>query len=577
MNWLSFFLPRPIASAANVPVVANISLPVHATRIAPEARNDDASLLALYATVDTDAGLPIVDPNAILRFFESTIEDTRHMLGVGEVVFQEQCWPVLLALAKYLQTLPATRTAHFRRPLGAMRRAVMMGRACARAATAVIFDPDATQSDRKLLQTHWRVGCWVAGVCSELGYLVDQLEVVACDGEAWHPVSESQTDWAHRLDVDRIWIRWRTAKSNVSYAPSTGSDAYLAARVIPPSVLAFLHSGSGEIARVVLDCISGSSGSRGRTLFNLVASARSAIANADIQSDPTHYGKPLLGIVLPEFVVAAMRDCITERIWSVNERMSAVFHTPHGLFIKWPYAAREIRARLAHMRVAPTPAEPEQLLEALADAGLIVPPPGAGLAAHLWTIEPDCLAKPIAAIKLKGPHVLCGDTEPWPQIACRVTLPREARENHQPVVTACDPESDVVTIVGESPDRPKAPRKRKTSDEAHSEQSNVGSSADVAPTTSEGVSQENASPSPEWRTVIDNDVSVRDRVILNRVLLHAKVTGGQLLAVDFSRSSIPFAVAAGVLSGINAIESQTEDALTLARSFVQFLESYHDA
>lgn len=575
MNWLSFFLPRPRAQTHSVPAMTGVHHSSITRAQAATIRDDDASLAALFDTVDTDVGLPVVDPRAILHFFQSTIDDTRHMLGVGEGVFEQQCQPVLYALALHLQALPATRTSQFRRPLGAMRRAVMMGRACARAATAVIFDPDATQSDRKLLQTHWRVGCWVAGVCSELGFMVDQLEVVTCDGEPWHPVAESQYDWAQRLNVDRVWIRWRSRSANAQHAHSSGSDAYLAARVIPPSVLAYLHSGSGEIARVVLDCISGSTGNRGRTLYTLVASARAAIANADIQSDPTHYGKPVLGIVLPEFVVAAMRDCISESIWSVNERMSAVFHTPHGLFIKWPYAAREIRARLASMRVAPTPAEPEQLLEALSDAGLIVPPPGAGLASHLWTIEPKSVGKPITAIKLKGPHVLCGDTDPWPQIPCRVTLPRESKEQAAAVITPDDGSAHA----GHTPDaeKPRRPKRHKGAEE--SDQPSSIELPIVVPTVvpaAHAVPPE-SSKTIDWRAVIDSDVCVRDRVILNRVLLHAKVTDARLHSADFARSTIPFAVASGVLAAIGAIESQTDESVTLTQSFAKFVEDSHNA
>ncbi len=570
MSWLSFFFPRSDATVAlSQPVLPPPTL-CASSAVSVPTRDDDTELHALYETVDADAGLPVVEPAAILRFFATEIEDTRHMLGVGTEIFDGYCLPVLLALARHLQTLPATRAAQFRRPLGAMKRSILVGRACARAATAVIFDPDASQSDRKLLQTHWRVGCWIAGVCGDLGYLVDQVEVVDSAGEAWRPVFDSQTEWAQRRKTRRVWVRWRTRHPQTHHKVSSGSDAYLAARIVPPNVLAYLQAGSGEIVRTVLDCISGTTGTHGRTLFQLVESARAAVANADLQSDPTHYGRPVIGIVMPEFVVSAMRSCVSEHIWTVNERMSTVFHTQHGLFVKWPYAAKELRARLLQMKVSPAPAEPEQLLEALTDAGLLVPPPGSGLASALWTIEPESVGKPITAIKLKGPHVLCGDEEPWGTVPCKVTLARE--KNSQDKVASDQPDSKMQKSEGGSSDGEATDKPRRKNTEPI-DTYHASTVSDVVKTESPTSTQPKIDNEVrDWRAVIDNEVTVRDRVILNRFLLHAKVKSRTIFSSDFTNASIPFAVVERVLEGIEAVDSRTDEGLVLVTSFAKFVE-----
>ena len=388
----------------------------------PNAGGPSVDLDLLNRSVDVDEGLPLVDPSAVVEYFREEILETRYTLGIGAQPFDEVCAPLIHTLADWLQTLPATRSDQFRRPLGAMKRAILTGRACARAGTAVIFDPDATQSERKLLQAHWRVACFTAGMAGELGFLLDQLDVVSANGETWRPTVGLHT-WSRSRGIDRVWLRWR--HKTAPREPSSAADGYVANLVVPKRTLDFLHAGSGEIARVALDAVVGAQSDRGRTLLTLIANAREQVKAMDLDSDPVHYGRPVIGVVLAEFVVQAMRECLARGRWTVNERMSAVFHTVHGTFIKWPYAAAEMRARIAEKRVAPVPDDDDQLLRTLADAGLIEASPGTGLMTQLWTIEPACCGKSLQAIKLRSAHVLCAERDPWQPIECRLTLPRD--------------------------------------------------------------------------------------------------------------------------------------------------------
>jgi len=541
--------------------------PARRETVVVPARSADpvADLARLNLAIDTDEGLPLVDPQAIVGFFRDEILETRYTLGLGVQTFEDVCAPLIEALADWLQTLPATRSDQFRRPLGAMKRAMLTGRACARAGTAVIFDPDASQSERKLLQAHWRVACWSAGVAGELGFLLDQLDVVGPSGEVWRPTS-GLFHWGQQRGIDRVWLRWRHRHG--PREKSAAADGYLANLVVPKRTLAFLHEGSGEIARVALDAVVGAPSDRGRTLLSLVANARQQIAAMDLDADPVHYGRPILGVVLAEFVVQAMRDCLARGGWTVNERMSAVFHTAHGTYVKWPYAATELRARIAEKRVAPVPDDDDQLLQTLADAGLIDAAPGTGLISQLWTIEPRCCGKPLQAIKLRSAHVLCGERDPWQPIECRVALPRDLA-NAAPVPPAA-PESSVTVPPGKkaTPRKPRAEapvaqpvgtaRDTCSADKSDAEAA-AGNVKESGPTVS------------DFEGRVESGLSSPERVCLRRFTLKCWAGDLAISRASIEAAGLPFASVAEVLERLQGA-TQNGDALAITAAFARYLE-----
>lgn len=342
-------------------------------------------------------GLPVVDPDELLRSQSDLVARIQQSIGLDAAAFRELLLPVFLRYARFVQLLPASDNHHHRGAGGLLRHGLEVAYNASRLSEGVVFQRDRWPSEKKVLEPRYRVASVAAGLCHDLGKPVSNLDVLSKDGNhRWFPHSETLYDWARRTRQNRYYLRWRSAGLE-RHEPV--SIAVLPV-VIDGNFHTWLNGGGQEIVEQMTEAIAGIDRNAANPITDIVKHADSHSTKRDLQTWRQLSGtSESLGVPAEKHLVDAMRRLYRAKRWAVNAQGARLWcldeNGESALFLVWPAAAEEIARVIDDDQVPGIPKSPRALLEVLADAGVIATHASEedGTADALWRIQPAFFTK----------------------------------------------------------------------------------------------------------------------------------------------------------------------------------------
>jgi hypothetical protein len=346
-----------------------------------------------------DTGIPFISLDRILNSQSEMIRRIRilcdndhRMLSIVDVLIENY--------ARYVHLIPVTRSAHYHGPGGLFRYGLQMGYFAMRGKEGLIWTAKDLTYERGALEKKWSIAAFIAGLCSEVYLTVSNMIVLDQHDHQWHPFLSPLTEWLEQNQVHRYFLRWLDQPSQRT-AGNRSVSTYIISKIIPQDILDFLATDDRRIIIDMMNCLMTQDAVGKTTLETLIARTKYNVIEADLNTHPSHFGKPTVGVHLHPYIVDAIRQLTRSGRWKVNAN-DRIWISEQGVWIVWTDAvAREIAGVLSDYPGIPQDAM--TIADVLIDGGAAIPSsPGSAL----WKVIINKGTEPRSALKLSRPEVL---------------------------------------------------------------------------------------------------------------------------------------------------------------------------
>jgi conjugal transfer pilus assembly protein TraI len=354
--------------------------------------------------------------------------------GADRDTFERDVLTLIQRYAAYVHLLPATADNYFSAPGGLLRLGLEVGFFSLQGTDAHIFSGRLTISARRQLEPRWRLGTFIAGLCSELHRALSHLIVTDAHGVEWPPCLTPLAVWLQQGQADRYFLRWRPQATE-----TRALGLFALPHVVAPEVLQHLCQDNTVIVPHMMASIGGLPVYRDKNVLDdLVRRSLALVIDRNLVANADRYGSPQFGSHLERFLVDALRRLVdTNPAWIPNREKSRVWFGQDGLFLLWPGAAEDISSLLEADHLQGIPKAPETMREVLVAAGVLTVP-DTGSAA--WTIHPPGSKAGLEAVKLTSATILFNGLEPLPSpLAQALTTKQPETTPHPPPAPPAPP------------------------------------------------------------------------------------------------------------------------------------------
>lgn len=349
------FLPKKVGastSAAVLPPAIALAAGAQALRYPP-----------------ADAGLPVLTADELLHSNADIIARLRTHAALSPELFEQRFLQPLRRLASYINALPATASGLFSGEMGLLRAAVECAFFSFQASDGRIFTGSEGVERRHLLEGRWRYLCFLAGLFYPLGKPLERLVVAGPDGAVWKRHLNGVTDWAATAGATRLFVSWGSTEEAGAIGPS---NAVLA---IVPGVcgadnVQMLDDGAAELV-AALYAIAAAGPSTARVAGEVVSGAWQRIMDREAARRPLAFGRVVSGTHMGPYLVGAARALVEQGVWKPNGENSCLVADAHGLYLRWPDAARDLIEHGVRQNYPGWPADAPTMAALLRAASLV--------------------------------------------------------------------------------------------------------------------------------------------------------------------------------------------------------------
>jgi len=406
-----------------------------------QAADQEESLAAVkYPPVA--AGIPALGVGEILKPHGETLAKIKHL------VEQETDWgnwyrPLIERYATFVHLLPASEYHHHRGAGGLLAHGLEVGLYTLQQAHEKLYGMKLEPKVRRLARPRWQYGCFVAGLCHDIGKPVTLVRATLVpdgqglsdwDEKIWQPYAQDLLAWCRQHGAERYWVAFKKRRSK----DHERAAALIWDRVITEADRRFLSEYDSDLLPLVLATVQGEAHGD-HELGKLVQSAdrrsvQGDLGKSNLASDlGQDVGLPVLRIYSD-----AMLRLVREDVWRVNEAGGRLWYVESGLYLVWPEGGRDIGLLLDRDEAyRGVPRHPTLIAEILQEWDYAE---GTAGGSPFWWVDLEGMEKPLLALKVREPGgLLPALPAPWPGAA----RPYEAGEG-EAAVSAVGPEATEV-------------------------------------------------------------------------------------------------------------------------------------
>ena len=351
------------------------------------------------------AGIPALEVEQILGPHGETLAKIKHL------VEQEADWgqwylPLIRRYATFVHLLPASEYHHHRGAGGLLAHGLEVGLYTLQQAREQLYGMKLEPKVRRLARPRWQYGCFVAGLCHDIGKPVTLLRATLApegqgladwDEKVWQPYAQDILSWCRQHGAERYWVAFKKRRSK----DHERAAALIWDRVITEADRRFLSEYDSDLLPLVLGTVQGEvNGDHELGKLVQVADRRSVqgdLGKSNLASDlGQDVGLPVLRIYSD-----AMLRLVREDAWRVNEAGGRLWYMASGLYLVWPEGGRDIGLLLDRDEAyRGVPRHPTVMAEILQEWDYVEATPGGS---PFWWVELEGLDKPLLALKIKEP------------------------------------------------------------------------------------------------------------------------------------------------------------------------------
>jgi len=325
----------------------------------------------------------LIEPRNLLQTHRSRLNALRLESAYDASQFERLVESVLLHVAEWVYFLAATRAENHRESGGLLRFAVEAATLAFRRADGKFLSGHTTTDVRSRERDRaWRYVAFLGALLRPLGRCATLVHVSSGSGVVWNPLLEGLWHWHRRIEATSVEIQWRLGADG---QPISAATAWLAARVIPPNALCYLHGADDKLVEVLLRTLNGDTTGR---LCEIVEQAYQAAIDQDLASVGAGDTTIVPSVRIEYHLLEALRALCREK-WTMNSPGGRVWCTEHGVFIAWKAAANDMLVRMRADGIGGVPRDADTLAELLTSHGVFTLNPNvtAGLK-HYYKLIP---------------------------------------------------------------------------------------------------------------------------------------------------------------------------------------------
>lgn len=341
-----------------------------------------------------------VEPRQLLQAHRQRLTTLRLESGYPPEMFEHVVGALTYAVAEYVHVLPATRSEHHSEAGGLLRFALESACGAFRRADGQFLSgrPLAADVRNRERDRAWRYAGFLGALLRPLGRAFTDVRVARTEEKAtvWDPYQEPLWGWMRRVGAVQVDVQWQRNDAN----PVQAASIWLAARILTPAALSYLHSVEG-LSQTLLQLIAGEPVGR---LSELVEKACQGAIDEDLARLGQRHDLVVTGVQIEHRLLEALRALVREK-WTINTPGGRLWVTSEGVFLAWKAAVNDLTVRLRAEGVSNAPRDPDTIAELLTQHGVLTPNPEAvnGLK-HYYRIVPQLRGAPkqsLEVVKLK--------------------------------------------------------------------------------------------------------------------------------------------------------------------------------
>ena len=317
-------------------------------------------------------------------------------------VFEKRYWPAIERYAGLVHLLPASENDHHRDAGGLLHHGLEVGYYTMALARAGMYGREYGLRKREGRE-RWLFACFMAGLCHDLGKVVNDVRVSADGGLVWSPDAVKLTKWAAKNQVKKYYVDWQPNRHKVHENLTLG----MLGRVLTDDDRQYISEMDTQLSKQVMLALAPASSAdaapsvRPYNIRGMIQDADSRSVKEDKKKSRTPAD---LGLERATPMVRhyhdGMQRLFQARKWRINEPGAAawVIGPAKDLYLIWPRCGLELYESLQDEGVKGVPASPEVIADTMAGNDLLVAAPEGGF---YWRIKPeDMEGAPLTALRI---------------------------------------------------------------------------------------------------------------------------------------------------------------------------------
>lgn len=275
--------------------------------------------------------------------------------------------PVLQKMIELVHLIPASETHHHPGIGGCLVHQLECAAAAVKIVKSRTFRNGQTLEENYHNQNRILLVAVLVALTHDVGKIFD-IRVVDADDHEWAPEQESLMDWLVRCEVKEYFVTWLADRQHKTHQLRSLRLAY--GRIFTPQLIKFVDT----YPHSRLLCAFDEAVAQGTGVFADIlrqAEERSIANDAEVRrhlmGQYTQASSPLIQPML-----AAMRDLLGQKAWSVNTKFAPVFVTNEGVFLRLDEkVVLSVRRQAETQSVSYLPGTTQGFARVLAEAGCL--------------------------------------------------------------------------------------------------------------------------------------------------------------------------------------------------------------
>ncbi len=311
-------------------------------------------------------GIPLASKQELLEVQEDLMRRLKLHAAALSTDFAERFEIPVSNLATYISNIPGSKDTIYGGPGGLFRACLECAFFSYQSSDGKIFTGQLGVEDRHLLEKRWRYICFLSGLLFPIGQTLEKIRVTNESGDGWLIRAESLSQWAETSQAEHYYVGW--PREDVEPGPSVLGGA-LSIQIAGTSAIRYLEEGSSALTSAYSEIASNLRTDFNSISFDLVSSMWERLKKAELARLPQNYGRVQFGQHNAPIIVDAMRECIANGKWVVNE--TCVLADTNGVYLIWPRAAQDLLASAKITALKGMPSSSSGLLQVMLDEKML--------------------------------------------------------------------------------------------------------------------------------------------------------------------------------------------------------------